>query len=125
MNQPLPKDDGLPISPGTVIPRRKYSESNPGPYSLQQLAKQYTQEAMDGILDIARNDENGSTRLQAWAQILNRGWGKESIKVESKNITINVHEILKELGNQIKEPPKLVKEADVVDIEELGSDLQD
>lgn len=45
--------------------------------ALAAYAKQFTPEAIEGIVQIARNRKNSSgVRLQAWNDILDRGWGK-------------------------------------------------
>lgn len=87
---------------------------NPAPFSLQQLSKTYTEEALSTLVEIMRNPEElGSTRIEAAKHILDRGWGKSAIKADIKTTHVNVHEVLKELSNQIKEPPKL---AEVIDV---------
>lgn len=107
--EPIGKRRKLPLKPG---------RDNPAPFSLQKLAKDYTEEMLDIAVELARSAENESTRLEAVKLVLDRGWGKSAIKQEVTSRHINVHETLKVLASQVTQPPKLwVEEGGIVDAE--------
>ncbi len=104
----VPKAE-LPSVPPKVIAR-----GNPASFTLQQLAKEHTEEAFETILEIMNDRENdASTRLEAAKQVLDRGWGKPSMRIDAKTVHVDVHKTLKELSNMVKEPPKLTEVIDV------------
>lgn len=105
---PASEREELPRTP--ALPGRQ----SPAPYSLQKLAKEHTEAALDTILEIMNDTEQeGSTRLEAAKQLLDRGWGKAAMKIDAKTTHVSVHEVLKELGSRVKEPPRL---AEIVDV---------
>lgn len=96
---PLPEPKHLPTIPG---------RTSPAPFSLQQLAKEYTADALHTIIAIMTNEENEpSTRLEAAKHLLDRGWGKSTIKAEIKSQHTDVHKVLEALASQVKDPPRL------------------
>ena len=50
---------------------------------LKQIAQQYTDEAFEILLQIARDGENEGARVSAVKEILDRGWGKPAQTVEA------------------------------------------
>jgi len=45
--------------------------------ALRELARQHTDEAIEGLIGVARDPKQpGSTRVAAWREILDRGWGR-------------------------------------------------
>lgn len=86
--------------------------------TIQQLAKEKTQEAFETIIEIMKDVEvDASTRLAAAKQVLDRGWGRSKIVAEVNSTHVNVHEVLKVLSDKVKEPPKLsMVEADSVEV---------
>ena len=107
-------DELLAMAPDTEPPVDKPKlpgepgRTNPAPHSLQVLAREYTQEAVDTILLIMRSPlAEASTRLEAAKEILNRGWGKSAIKADITTTHISVHAELKQLAATLPDPPKL------------------
>lgn len=108
-------------------------KGNPAPFTVQQLAKQYTEEAILTAVEIMRGgyigeDDKGrivissvenSTRLEAAKLLLDRGWGKATVKAElNANIKVDIHSTLAELAAQVKAPPALGEDhALVTDVE--------
>lgn len=108
-------------------------KGNPAPFTVQQLAKQYTEEAILVAVSIMRGDnieydEEGkktinevatSTRLEAAKLLLDRGWGKATVKGElNVNHKVDIHGTLAELAAQVKAPPSLGEDhALVTDVE--------
>jgi len=72
------------------IPRR----TDPAPFSLQKLAKEYTEDAFNVILGIMNDSENESgTRLEAAKQVLDRGWGKAAIQIKAETIKYSLQDV--------------------------------
>ena len=46
---------------------------------VRDLARQHTEEAMTGLLKLAREAESEQVRRQAWADLLDRAWGKPTV----------------------------------------------
>lgn len=103
------------------------------PFSVQQIAREYTVEAIEKIVSIMRGDhveenEDGqlviskvdnSTSLEAAKILLDRGWGKATVKAQiEQNVTVNVHNALKELADRVEAPPSLSEDhGTTVDVE--------
>lgn len=92
-----PVDELFALAPSTTPPPAKQNNpqypgrTNPAPFSVQKLAKDYTQEAFDTIMEIMNNPFNEpSVRLDAAKHILDRGWGKpaQSIRQETIKYTL-------------------------------------
>lgn len=62
---------GLPKTGG-----RKKGSTNKATKEIKALAAKHGEEAIEGILGIARTAENETTRLAAWNDLLDRGYGK-------------------------------------------------
>lgn len=56
---------------------RKKGEPNKATATLKELARQYTAEAIEALIEVVRT-ETGSARVQAANAILDRGYGKPS-----------------------------------------------
>lgn len=59
----------------------KGNRANPGgrpkaERTVIELARQHTQEAIQGLLAIAREGESEASRVAAWRELLDRAWGK-------------------------------------------------
>lgn len=94
--------------------------SNPAPYSLQKLAKEHTQEALDVVLEIMRDSEaEPGTRLEAAKQMLDRGWGKAALKVQTESIQYTLKDIEEKLLEHRQEVDVKVLEARRVESEQL------
>lgn len=64
---------------------------------IRDLARQHTEEALNTLIEIAGNKKAPpSARVHAACAILDRGWGKPAIYVES-NSNITAHEYLSQL----------------------------
>lgn len=48
-----------------------------------ELARQYTEEAIQGLLAIARQGESEASRVAAWRELLDRAWGKPSQTIDA------------------------------------------
>lgn len=56
---------------------------NKATVELKAVAQQYTDEAFEILLKIAREGENESARVSAVREILDRGWGKPAQSIEA------------------------------------------
>lgn len=104
---------------------RKFSPSVPGredpaPFSLQQKAKDLTEEALNTLAQIMRHAENDSTRLEAARQILDRGWGKPSINVKQETIKYTLQDVENKLLEHREYVDAKVIEARRIESEQLG-----
>lgn len=63
-------------APGERRGGRQKGTPNKSTAQIKALAGKYGKEAIEGILELARNAENESTRLAAWNDLLDRGYGK-------------------------------------------------
>lgn len=75
----------------TVIARNEHGHWKPGQSAnpggrapiireVRDLARQYTVEAIEGLLKIGRTSKSDAAQVAAWTEILNRGWGKAPAK---------------------------------------------
>lgn len=63
--------------------------------NIRELARQYTEEALDILVAVARNPKASNTaRVHASCAILDRGWGKPSMFIESVQIGITYADYL-------------------------------
>ena len=51
---------------------------------LSELAKTYTQEALETLVDVARNGRTDAARVSAANALLDRAYGKPAVKEERK-----------------------------------------
>lgn len=131
--------DLLPMVPDDTDAKCQRSSTKVGkvggqskvPFSVQQLAREYTEEAISTVVDIMRGshikeDEEGnrvissvdnSTRLEAAKLLLDRGWGKATVKHNVEMKSINIHATLKELADSVQAPPSLIEERGIIDAE--------
>lgn len=133
-------EDLLPMVPDDSNPKCARSSTKVGnvggqskvPFSVQQLAREYTEEAIETVVGIMRgshievDEETGvktissvdnSTRLEAAKLLLDRGWGKATVKHNVEMKSINIHATLKELADTVQAPPSLIEEHGVIDAE--------
>lgn len=116
-------------------PHPKQGKTNPAPFTVQQLAKQYTEEAIATAVEIMRGKSvklqadgteiieliEPSTRLEAAKLLLDRGWGKATVKGEiDVKHKIDIHSTLAELAKQVKAPPSLGEDHGAIDVEVQG-----
>lgn len=78
------------FKPGHVSPGRPR-----GITEMRQMAKAYTQEMLETLVDIARDrDERGSVRVAAAELVLTRAWGKaDSYQDKPTSDSVNIAEI--------------------------------
>jgi hypothetical protein len=86
--------DAIESAPPEVIQPKPYHPSLPGrqskdSFSLQQLAREHTEDAFQTVLNIMRYAEEDSTRLEAAKQVLDRGWGKPTVHQKSETVTFD------------------------------------
>lgn len=75
-----------------------YRKPNAAPYLLHQLAKSYTEEALETIVGIMQNpDGDASTRLEAAKVLLDRGWGKPTVQIKQETIKYTISDLTKAL----------------------------
>lgn len=73
-----------------------------------ELCRQYTSAAVLKLVALLEDDcQPGSVQLAAATALLDRGWGKPTVKTEIESRHVNVHETLKLLAAQVKEPSRL------------------
>lgn len=116
--EPAPKEEKK-FLPTTV------GRADAAPYSLQKLAKEHTEEALDVVLNIMRFAEDDSTKLEAAKQILDRGWGKASIKVQTERLNYTLSDLESSLFAGREEVDVKVLEARRKESEGLGRYIVD
>jgi hypothetical protein len=52
------------------------------PWRIKELAQQYTETAIETLVEIARSGSSESARVAAAVAILDRGWGKPAMQVQ-------------------------------------------
>jgi len=52
------------------------------PWRIKELARQYTETAIETLVEIARSGSSESARVAAAVAILDRGWGKPPVQVQ-------------------------------------------
>lgn len=79
---------------------------------VRKLAREYTQEAIETLADLMRNDSRGATRLAAANALLDRGYGKPAQAVEmtvekldDTEVLSKTWEIIQKLRNKDGEAP--------------------
>ncbi|MBY0356559.1 MAG: hypothetical protein K2W82_01045 [Candidatus Obscuribacterales bacterium] len=67
-------------------------------YRISELAKEYTEEALTTLIEIARDKKApASARVHAASALLDRGWGKPAIHIESVNMALTYEDFLAQL----------------------------
>lgn len=113
-----------------VVEPTKPKPDKPG-FTLQELSRQYTEEAIDVIVGIMRgtsiteNDEgqiiiskvDNSTRLEAAKMLLDRGWGKPTVKAQIETKHTDVHKVLELMASKVKAPPSLAEDHGLIEAE--------
>lgn len=126
--QPEPVPEQEPEPAPAEPPRERYMPSFPGrqskdSYNLQKLAKEATEEAFNCVLNIMRHAEDDSTRLEAAKQILDRGWGKPSVKIQAETVTYTLKDIEEKLLSRKEEIDIQVIEARRIERERIAEYL--
>lgn len=77
---PLKKYQRTPGAKGGPRPNagRKPGSPNKVQSTLKELAREYTDEALEALLDVLRNATSDGAKVQAANSILDRGYGKPS-----------------------------------------------
>jgi hypothetical protein len=71
--------------------------------TIRDLARAHTREAILTLAEIARNPKSSdSARVQACNAILDRGWGKPSQYMETKNVNMTIDDILTQVSVEQK-----------------------
>ena len=74
--------------------------------TLKELAKVYTEDALETLHSIAINEKaKDSARVQAATALLDRGWGKPPQFVEAVNVGMSYEDFLESLPDAVPEPP--------------------
>lgn len=68
-----------------LLPAVPEKELKKPSHSLQKLSKQYTEDALQKLVTLMQYAEDEHVQLQAANAILDRGWGKASVKIEVEN----------------------------------------
>lgn len=55
---------------------------------LSELAKTYTEEALETLVDVARNGRTDAARVSAANALLDRGYGKPAVKEEQEIVDL-------------------------------------
>jgi hypothetical protein len=79
--QRRPRGPGRPFEPGR--------SGNPGGRprdvgNVRELAREFTQEAVETLVDIMRTGKTDSARAAAASELLSRGWGKPSLPIRTE-----------------------------------------
>ena len=69
-----------------VVSRNKSSPEQSK--SLSELAKTYTEEALETLVDVARNGRMCAARVSAANALLDRAYGKPAVKEEIKTVDL-------------------------------------
>ena len=75
-------------------------------YKVAELARYYTVEAVETLVDLMRHGKDERVRGTAAQALLNRGWGKAKVEVVS-NAESSCLELLQAVNDQIKQEPRL------------------
>jgi len=67
--------------PGAGRPKGSKNRANK---ELRDLARNYTQDALDTLAGIAQNGESEAARVQASVALLDRAWGKPKAQIEAE-----------------------------------------
>jgi hypothetical protein len=123
-------DELLAIAPPTdPPPPKRYLPGKPMarskvPYQLQQLAKDYTEQAFEVILEIMTDTNNeASTRLEAAKQVLDRGWGKPAQQINQQVVKYTMQDLEAKLLEHRSEMDIKIEEARRIELERVGQYL--
>lgn len=67
---------GSPPTAGSWKPGQSGNPAGRPPTALLEAARNLTQEALDRIIELMRQDDDRALALNAATELLNRGWGK-------------------------------------------------
>lgn len=109
-------DQNKPQLPATL----QHSPNRPT-FTLQQLAKEKTESAFK-MLETLMNDpeQEGHVRLGAAKEILDRGWGKASTKIDITETKVDLNQMQSDLLAHLKEVDAKAAEARKIEDESLG-----
>jgi hypothetical protein len=69
--------------------------------TIRELAKSYTEEAIQTLVDVMKNPKAGlSTKVSAACALLDRGWGKPAQYIESLNVGMSYLDFLERLSHE-------------------------
>lgn len=75
-------------------------------YRVAELARSYTAEAIETLVDLMRHGKDERVRGTAAQALLDRGWGKAKVEVVS-TAESSYLELLQAVNDQIKQEPRL------------------
>lgn len=94
---------------------------DPAPFTVQQLAREKTEEAFNTIIDIMNDYESeNSTRLEAAKEVLNRGWGKPAMQIKQETVKYDFRDLENALIEHRAAMDEKIAEARRIEIERLG-----
>ena len=67
---------------------RPYKSSPEQSQRLSELAKTYTEEALETLVDVARNGRTDAARVSAANALLDRAYGKPAVKEENEIVDL-------------------------------------
>lgn len=101
------------------------SRKDKAPFSLQQLAKEYTNAALETIVEIMDDrEQEGSTRLDAAKALLDRGWGKPTATIKQETIKYTLNDLQKALVEKQDEIEQKMEEARSLESEHLAGYIE-
>lgn len=105
----------LPTYPG---------RSDPAPFTVQQLARERTEDAFNTVIDIMNDPEaENSTRLEAAKEVLNRGWGKPAMQIKQETVKYDFRDLENALIEHRAAMDEKIAEARRIELERLGQYL--
>ncbi|MBX9688668.1 MAG: hypothetical protein K2X27_18310 [Candidatus Obscuribacterales bacterium] len=106
-------DSMMALAPPTVAPpAHPPDRKDAAPFTLQQLAKKHTEDALNTIVNIMNSaEEDGSTRLEAAKVLLDRGWGKPTVQIKQETIKYTISDLTKALEKQQPQVTAQMEEA--------------
>ena len=72
-------------------------------FKIAELARSYSAEAIDTLVDLMRNGKDERVRGTAAQALLDRGWGKPKVEVTSNNESVSYLDALEVVSQRIKQ----------------------
>ena len=72
---------------------------------IRDMASQYTQQALEGLLSIAQTSDSDSARVSAWKEILDRGHGK-SLQSVAVGVDVSFSGLMARIDGKSRGLPK-------------------
>lgn len=72
-------------------------------FKIAELARSYSAEAIDTLVDLMRNGKDERIRGTAAQALLDRGWGKPKVEVTTNNASESYLEALEAVSQRIKQ----------------------